>query len=95
MESAFLLFNMWSQAVTKAGSTDVSAVSAAIVGQKVVSPTGYEVVMNENHHLSKPVMLGEVRADGQFNVVFQSKPIAPQPWSPYLPENKLKLSANN
>jgi urea transport system substrate-binding protein len=95
MESAYLLFNMWAQAVAKAGSTDVAAVSQAIVGQKVVSPTGYEVVMNENHHLSKPVMIGEVRADGQFDVVFQSKPIAPKPWSPYLPENKLKLSANN
>lgn len=91
MESAYDLFQLWSQAVAKAGSTDVAKVSEAIIGLKVRSPTGFDVEMNANHHLTKPVMIGEVKADGQFDIVFQSKPIAPKPWSPYLPENKGKI----
>lgn len=87
MESAYNLFRLWVKAVEKAGTTEVGAVSAAIVGEKVVSPTGYDVVMNANHHVTKPVMIGEVRADGQFDIVYQSKPVAPKPWSPYLPAN--------
>ena len=87
MESTYDLFHLWSQAVKKAGSTDVAAVSAAIIGEKVRSPTGFDVVMNPNHHLTKPVLIGEIQANGQFDVVYESKPIAPHPWSPYLPEN--------
>jgi urea transport system substrate-binding protein len=93
MESAYLLFNMWAQAVTKAGSTDVAPVRQAMIGQSVVSPGGYTAVMNENHHITKPVMIGEVQGDGQFKIVFRSAPIAPIPWSPFLPANN-KLSAN-
>jgi urea transport system substrate-binding protein len=87
MESTYDLFQLWSQAVKKGGSTDVAAVSKAIIGEKVMSPTGNEVTMNPNHHLTKPVMIGEIQANGQFDIVYQSKPIAPHPWSPYLPEN--------
>jgi urea transport system substrate-binding protein len=87
MESTYDLFHLWSQAVKKAGSTDVATVSAAIIGEKVRSPTGFDVVMNPNHHLTKPVLIGEIKANGQFDIVYESKPIAPHPWSPYLPEN--------
>nr|WP_225874043.1 urea ABC transporter substrate-binding protein [Terrihabitans soli] len=94
MESAYNLFRLWTQAVKKAGSTDVDKVREAIIGEKVVSPTGYEVVMNKNHHVTKPVMIGEVQADGQFEIVYQSKPVAPKPWSPYLPENAKRNQTN-
>jgi branched-chain amino acid transport system substrate-binding protein/urea transport system substrate-binding protein len=95
MESDYLLFNMWAQAVKKAGSTEVEAVREAMIGQTVVSPTGLEVVMNANHHLTKPVLIGEIRANGQFKIVYQGKPIAPNPWSPYLPGNKkMKVTAS-
>jgi hypothetical protein len=52
----------------------------------------FTVKMDEkNHHLHKPVFIGEVRADGQFNVVWKTKgPIKAQPWSPFIPENKGK-----
>ncbi|MES2098811.1 MAG: urea ABC transporter substrate-binding protein [Pseudomonadota bacterium] len=93
MESAYILFNMWAQAVKKAGSTDVKAVSAAMIGQTVISPTGNKVVMNANHHVTKPVMIGEVQANGQFDIVYKGKPTAPNPWSPYLPENKTRKAA--
>ncbi len=84
MESAYILFNMWAQAVKKAGTTEVGAVRKAMVGQTVVSPTGYKVTMNANHHVTKPVMIGEVKANGQFKIVYKSKPIAPNPWNPYV-----------
>lgn len=87
VESAYILFNLWAKAVKKAGSTDVAAVSKAIVGESVVSPGGNTVTMNANHHVTKPVLIGEVNAKGQFDIVYKSKPISPKPWSPYLPEN--------
>ena len=87
MESSYDLFNLWARAVAKAGSTSVDAVSRAIVGEKVKSPTGYDVVMNANHHLTKPVLIGEIQANGQFSIVYESKPITPHPWSPFLPQN--------
>jgi branched-chain amino acid transport system substrate-binding protein/urea transport system substrate-binding protein len=93
MESAYLLFNMWAQAVQKAGSVDVGPVRDAMIGQSVASPGGYQAVMNPNHHITKPVMIGEVGGDSQFKIVYRSEPIAPQPWSPYLPTGA-KLSAN-
>jgi branched-chain amino acid transport system substrate-binding protein/urea transport system substrate-binding protein len=88
MESAYILFHMWSQAVTQAGSTDVEAVTAAMIGQKVKSPSGFEVVMGENHHMAKPVMIGEIQANGQFEVVYTSKLLQPKNWSPYVDANK-------
>jgi branched-chain amino acid transport system substrate-binding protein/urea transport system substrate-binding protein len=88
MESAYILFHMWSQAVTQAGSTDVEAVKAAMIGQKVKSPSGFEVVMGENHHMAKPVMIGEIQANGQFEIVYTSKLLAPKNWSPYVEANK-------
>ena len=66
MESAYILFHMWVQAVEQAGTAEVNAVRQAMIGQKVKSPSGVEVVMQSNHHMAKPVMIGEVQADGQF-----------------------------
>ena len=88
MESAYILFHMWSQAVTQAGTTDVDAVSKAMIGQKVRSPSGLDVVMGANHHIAKPVMIGEIQADGQFGIVYESGLISPNPWSPYIKANK-------
>ena len=88
MESAYILFHMWSQAVTQAGSTDVAAVSKAMIGQKVRSPSGYDVVMGANHHMAKPVMIGEIQADGQFEIVYKSGLMQPNPWTPYIKSNK-------
>ena len=91
MESQRDLFFMWAQAVTKAGSTEVDAVRKAMIGQTTHSPSGYDIVMNPNQHVSKPLMIGEIQADSQFSIVYQSpQVIAPKNWSPYLPENKGK-----
>jgi len=93
MEAHYIGFKMWTQAVRQAGTTDVDAVRQAMYGQKVKAPSGFTSVMNTNHHLSKPVMIGEIRPDGQFDVVWQTKePIKADAWSPHLPEDKGKIA---
>ena len=92
MEATYVGIHMWKQAVEKAGSTDVEKVIAAMAGQKVNAPSGFVLTMDAtNHHLHKPVFIGEIRPDGQFNVVWKTaKPIRAEPWSPYLPGNEKK-----
>jgi urea transport system substrate-binding protein len=92
MESAYILFHMWVQAVQQAGTTDVDAVRQAMIGQKVKSPSGFEVTMGANHHMAKPVMIGEVQGNGQFSIVYKSKALPPLAWSPYVEANKGKVA---
>jgi urea transport system substrate-binding protein len=94
MEATFIGFRMWAQAVTQAGTADVNAVRQAMYGQKVMAPSGFEVVMNTNHHLSKPAMIGKLNPDGRFDVVWRSiNPIKASVWSRYIPESA-KLTAD-
>ncbi len=92
MEAAWIGIHMWKQAVEKAKTTEVDKVIAAMAGQRFKAPSGITSTMDpKNHHLHKSVFIGEVKADGQFNVVWKTKgPIKAQPWSPYIPENKGK-----
>src|SRR5471032_3619581 len=91
MEATFVGIHMWKQAAEKAKSVDVDKVRVAMIGQKFAAPSGFTLEMDGNHHLHKPVMIGEVRADGQFNVVWRTKTaIRAQPWSPYIPGNEGK-----
>jgi urea transport system substrate-binding protein len=88
MEATVVGMRMWKAAAEKAKSIEVDAVRKAMYGQKVKAPSGFELEMGDNHHLFKPVMIGEVRADGQFNIVYQTpKTIRAQPWSPFIPGN--------
>jgi len=88
MEATYTGFRMWAQAVAKAGTTAVDPVREAMYGQKVDAPCGYAEEMHRNHHLSKPVMIGEVQADGQFNTVWKTPNAIPaENWSPFIPEN--------
>src|SRR4029077_11857213 len=73
MEAHYTGFKMWVHAVQQAGTTDVDAVRQAMYGQKVQAPSGLPEGMNTNHHLSKPVMIGEIQANGQFDIVWQTK----------------------
>ena len=89
MEAHYIGFNMWVKAVEKAGTTDHSAVIDAMIGVSHPNLTGDYATMMPNHHLTKPVLLGEVQANGQFNVVWETPGlVVAQPWSPYLPESK-------
>jgi urea transport system substrate-binding protein len=95
MEATYVGIHMWKQAVEKAKSTDVDKVIPAVGGQSFAAPSGYTLKMDEtNHHLWKPVMIGEIKADGQFNVVWKTKgPIRAQPWSPFIAGNENKKDA--
>jgi urea transport system substrate-binding protein len=92
MEATYIGINMWAQAVKAAGTTDVEKVIAKVGGQTFKAPDGFTIEMDKtNHHLHKPVFIGEVKADGQFNVVWKTKePIRAQPWSPFVPGNEGK-----
>ena len=93
MEATYLGFKMWTQAVQQAGTTDVNAVRQAMYGQKVKNLTGGVAVMNTNHHLSKPVLIGEIQGNGQIQTVWRTKDvIRAEAWSSYLPEDKGKTA---
>ncbi len=92
MEATYIGIHLWKQAVEKAGTTNVDKVIAAMGGQSFQAPDGFLIKMDEkNHHLWKPVFIGEVKADGQFNVVWKTKgPVRAQPWSPFIAGNDKK-----
>ncbi len=94
MEAHYIGFKMWVQAVQQAGTTDVDAVRQAMYGQQVKNLTGGVAVMNVNHHLSKPVLIGEIQDDGQFEIVTQTDDVVVgDAWSDFIPESA-KLTAN-
>ena len=85
MEATYIGFKMWATAVQLAGTTDVDAVEQAIIGIEVPNLTGGKAVMNKNHHLSKPVLIGEIQDDGQFDVVWETDGVvAGDAWSDHL-----------
>ncbi|MCY0964502.1 urea ABC transporter substrate-binding protein [Parathalassolituus penaei] len=89
MEATYIGFQMWAQAVEKAKTTEVEKVEQAMIGQEVKNLTGGTAVMNKNHHLSKPVLIGEIQDDGQFSVVWQTEGVVPgDAWSDFLPGSK-------
>ena len=87
MEAHYIGFNMWVNAVTAAGTTEVDAVSAAMIGQTFPNLTGGVSEMLANHHLTKPVLIGEIRADGQFDIISQTDPVPGDAWTDHLPES--------
>src|SRR6201997_264921 len=89
MEAHYIGFNLWVKAVQKANSTDVEKVLAALPGIETPNLTGGIAKVLPNHHITKPVYIGEVRADGQFNVVWKTGTTVPgDAWSDYLPGSK-------
>ena len=89
MEATYIGFNMWVNAVKQAGTTEVDDVQQAMIGQETPNLTGGTAVMNKNHHLSKPVLIGEIQGDGQFEVVWETESVVQgDAWSDYLPGSK-------
>jgi urea transport system substrate-binding protein len=72
MEAHYIGFNMWVEAVNKAGTTDATAVQDAIIGVTVPNLSGGMATMMPNHHITKPVLIGEIQADGQFDIVWET-----------------------
>ncbi|WP_339899475.1 urea ABC transporter substrate-binding protein [uncultured Gilvimarinus sp.] len=93
MEAHYIGFNMWVKAVEKAGSTDSDKVIDAIVGVEVPNLTGGTSKMLPNHHITKPVLIGEIQEDGQFLTVWETDGLVPgDAWSDYLEGSKDLIS---
>ena len=94
MEATYIGVKMWAQAVEQARTTEVNAVRQAVGNQVVRSPSGFDITMDaKNHHLHKPVLIGEVREDGQFDIVWNTDgPIRAQAWSPFIPDSAEKVA---
>ncbi len=89
MEAHYIGFNMWVQAVETAGTTDTDAVAAAMIGLTYPNLSGGVAEMHANHHLSKPVLIGEIQDDGQFEVVWEtSDTVIGDAWSDHLPGSR-------
>ncbi|HEX2257043.1 MAG TPA: urea ABC transporter substrate-binding protein [Afifellaceae bacterium] len=89
MEAHYIGFNMWVKAVEKAGTTDPDAVIDAMIGVAVPNLSGGYSAMMPNHHITKPVLIGEIQDDGQFEVVWETPGLVPgDEWSHFLPESK-------
>lgn len=89
MEATYIGFKMWVKAVEKAGTTDVNKVEQTMIGIEVPNLTGGTAKMLKNHHLTKPVLIGEIQDDGQFEVVWKTDGLVPgDAWSDHLPGSK-------
>ncbi len=102
MEATYIGFNMWVKAVEKAGTTDTDKVVDAIIGVEAPNLTGGVSKMLPNHHITKPVLIGEIQEDGQFLTVSQTDGLVPgDAWSDYLEGSKdlesdwIKLKCGN
>ena len=92
MEAHFIGFNMWVNAATEAGTTDVDAVRTAMYAQEYPNLTGGTAVMLPNHHLAKPVLIGEIQADGQFDIISQTTEVPGDAWTDFLPASAVLKS---
>jgi len=93
MEATYIGFSMWVKAVEKAGTTETDAVLDAMIGVSVPNLTGGYATMMPNHHLTKPVLIGEIQEDGQFETVWQTPDtVVGDAWSDYLPGSKDLIS---
>ena len=93
IEAAYIGVNIWRQACEQAGTTNVDAVRQAIAGQHFQAPGGWVQMDEKNHHLKKPVIIGEILADGQFQEVWRTKGlVTAEPWSKFVKDSKEKIA---
>jgi urea transport system substrate-binding protein len=93
MEAHYIGFNMWVKAVEAAGTTDSNAVQKAIIGIEVPNLSGGTSKMLANHHITKPVLIGEIQDDGQLATVWETEDlVAGDAWSDFLPESKVLMA---
>ncbi len=93
MEAHYIGFNMWVKAVEKAGTTDPKVVQDALIGVTVPNLSGGYSAMMPNHHITKPVLIGEIQKNGQFDIVWETSGLVPgDAWSDYLPGSRDLIS---
>ncbi|QLF71097.1 urea ABC transporter substrate-binding protein [Peteryoungia desertarenae] len=88
MEATYIGFNAWVKAVEAAGTTETDAVLDTIIGVTVPNLSGGYATVMPNHHITKPVLIGEIQADGQFEIVQETPAVVGDEWSDYLPDSK-------
>ncbi|MEM8593475.1 MAG: urea ABC transporter substrate-binding protein [Pseudomonadota bacterium] len=92
MEATYIGFSAWAKAVEKAGSTDVDKVRQSMYGIKVPNLTGGIAEVLPNHHFTKPVLIGEIQSDGQFEIVSKTSEVAGDAWTDFLPQSATMIS---
>ena len=92
MEAHYIGFNMWVEAVKKAGTTDPAKVGEALIGVAVPNLSGGLSAMMPNHHITKPVLIGEIQEDGQFDIISQTEEVPGDAWTDFLPESAVLVS---
>ena len=93
MEAHYIGFNMWLKAVEAAGTTEADAVIDNLIGVTVPNLSGGYSAMMPNHHITKPVLIGEIMDDGQFSIVYETPGLVPgDAWSDFLPDSKDLIS---
>jgi urea transport system substrate-binding protein len=92
MEATYIGFKAWVKAVEKSGSTEVDKVRSAMYGIKVPNLTGGVAEVLPNHHFTKPVLIGEIQADGQFEIVSSTEEVAGDAWTDHLTESAKLIS---
>ncbi|MER0239790.1 urea ABC transporter substrate-binding protein [Fulvimarina sp. MAC8] len=93
MEAHYIGFNMWVKAVEEAGTTDADAVIDALPGIEQANLSGGTSVMGKNHYISKPVLIGEINDEGQFDIVSETDDVVEgDAWSDFLPESKVLMA---
>lgn len=92
MEAAYVGFKAWVKAVEAAGTTDTDKVLDTIIGVTVPNLSGGYATVMPNHHITKPVLIGEIQDNGQFDIVQQTPEVVGDEWSDYLPDSKDLIS---
>jgi urea transport system substrate-binding protein len=95
IEGAYFGVYVWKAAVEKAGSFDIEKVIPNVLGQKFMAPGGAKQMDAMNHHTWKPVLVGSIKADGQFDIIWKTPGLVkPDSFSPFLhgPDELKKLT---
>ena len=80
-QAAYLGPWLWKLAVEKAGSFDIDKIAVASDGIEFDgAPEGYVRIHDSNHHLWSKTRIGRANADGQFEVIYESDLIEPNPF---------------
>jgi urea transport system substrate-binding protein len=92
MEAAYIGVQLWVNTLRSAGTLELATVKIVLGRQTLAAPEGIVAVDGQTRHLWKPVRIGRARADGQFDIVWQSgRSVAPAPFPFFIPRAGLRL----
>ena len=84
MEASYISLQLWVQAAHEAGSAEPNQVQRTILRQSLLAPEGVISLDSATRHLWRVARIGRARADGQFDIVWDSgRPLEPSPFPTY------------